>query len=43
LALDPEDKLPSMEGLTVAAGILTVEPATITFLAIPAADNDACR
>ena len=43
LALDPEDQLPSMDGLTEAAGIMTFEPATITFLAISAAENNACR
>ena len=43
LALDPADQLPSMSGVATAAGILTFEPATITFLTIPAAGNSACR
>jgi hypothetical protein len=32
-----------MNGMTVAAGISTFAPATITFLAIPTAANSACR
>jgi heparanase len=43
LALDPNGRLPPMNGMTVAAGISTFAPATITFLAIPTAANSACR
>jgi heparanase len=43
LALDPRGRLPDIEGAPVAAGIANFAPATITFLAIPAAANSACR
>ena len=43
LALDPADQLPPMAGVAAAAGIVTFEPGTISFLAIPAAGNRACR
>jgi hypothetical protein len=42
LALDDKDELPSLEGVSTAAGTLTFAPATITFLTI-AAGNNACR
>jgi heparanase 1 len=35
--------LPAIEGRPTAAGTMLFEQATITFLAIPAAGNDACR
>jgi hypothetical protein len=43
LALDARDELPPIEGLPTAAGTLTFAPATITYLTIAAAGNNACR
>jgi heparanase 1 len=43
LALDPNGRLPPINGVAVAAGISTFAPATITFLAIPTAANSTCR
>jgi heparanase 1 len=43
LALGAEDQLPALKGAAVHAGTVTLEPATITFLAIPKAGNPACR
>jgi heparanase len=43
LALDPRGGLPDIEGTPMAAGIATFDPATISFLAVPAAANSACR
>jgi Glycosyl hydrolase family 79, N-terminal domain len=43
LALDDKDELPPIEGLPTPAGTLTFAPATITFLAMAAAGNSACR
>jgi len=43
LALDPSGGLPGIEGAAVAAGIMRFDPATITFLTVPAAANRACR
>ena len=43
LALDDRDELPPIEGLPTSAGTLTFAPATITFLTISAAGNNACR
>ena len=43
LALDPRGGLPDIKGTPMAAGIATFAPATITFLAVPAAANSACR
>jgi hypothetical protein len=42
LTLGPDDRLPSITGVPESAGILTMAPATITFLAVPAATNSAC-
>jgi hypothetical protein len=42
LALDVKDRLPDIAGTPTPAGVLTFAPATITFLAIPAATNRAC-
>jgi heparanase 1 len=42
LALDAGGELPPIAGVPVAAGTLRFEPVTITFLAIPAAGNNAC-
>jgi len=43
LELEATGDLPSLTGIPTAAGMLTFAPATITFLAISAAHNDACR
>lgn len=43
LALGEGDSLPEMTGEAVAAGQITLEPATITFLALPTAANPACQ
>ena len=37
------DALPSLSGARVSAGEVTLAPASITFLAVPAAGNRACR
>jgi heparanase len=42
LALEPEDRVPHITGVPASAGILTMAPATITFLAVPTAANAAC-
>jgi heparanase len=43
LGLSTGDELPTIEGRPTAAGTMLFEQATITFLAVPAAGNDACR
>ncbi|MGB8398275.1 hypothetical protein [Bradyrhizobium sp.] len=43
LEREPKDDFPRLAGIPTAAGALTFAPTTITFLAIPAADNGACR
>jgi len=43
LRLDAGGELPSIAGAAAPAATLKFDPATITFLAIPAAGNDACR
>lgn len=43
LALNAHDELPALDGRATAAGVVTFAPATITFLAIPAARNPACH
>jgi hypothetical protein len=43
LSLGPGDALPSLSGARVVAGAVTLAPASITFLAVPAAGNSACR
>lgn len=43
LKLGAGDRLPPMQGVPAEAGISTFAPATITFLAMPAAANGACR
>lgn len=43
LALGEGDALPAMEGEAFAAGEVTLEPATITYLALPGAANPACQ
>jgi hypothetical protein len=42
LALNAGDELPPMVGAPTEAGTVMFAPATITFLAIPAAGNKAC-
>jgi hypothetical protein len=41
LALD--DSLPQLQGALVPSGRLELQPATITFLAVPEAANESCR
>ena len=43
LALDASGGLPDIKGMPMAAGIASFDPATISFLAVPAASNSACR
>jgi len=43
LGLSALDDLPRITGAQTAAGTLTFAPATITFLAVPTAANNACR
>jgi len=43
LKLAANDELPNLAGVPVAAGNITIEPATIMFLALPEANNSACR
>ena len=43
LKLGANDELPELAGVAVAAGELSVDPATITFLALPTAENSACK
>ena len=43
LALNAHDELPTLDGDAIYAGVVTFAPATITFLAMPAARNAACR
>jgi len=42
LELGTNDGLPALTGAPMKAGRLTLEPATITFIGIPQAHNDAC-
>jgi hypothetical protein len=43
LSLDDGDQIPRLTGVRMAAGPITFEPATISYLAIPEAGNSACR
>jgi hypothetical protein len=43
LELGANDELPKITGVPTPAGTLTFAPATITFLAVPATANSACR
>lgn len=43
LALNAHDELPALDGRATVAGVVTFAPATITFLAMPAARNPACH
>ena len=43
LALEADDEVPTIAGAATTAGTLAFEPATITFLAVPEAQNEACR
>jgi hypothetical protein len=43
LTLGPDDRVPPIAGVPASAGVVTMAPATITFLAVPAAANVACE
>lgn len=43
LKLAADDTLPRLTGVDIKAGDVVFEPATITFLTMPGADNQACR
>jgi hypothetical protein len=43
LALGAGDTLPSISGVPMSAGPLSFAQATITFVVIPEAGNNACR
>jgi hypothetical protein len=43
LALDDGDRIPALTGVSMAAGAITLEPVTISFLTIPEAGDSACR
>jgi hypothetical protein len=43
LALDEDDALPAISPTPTAAGVLTFEPVTLSFLTMPKAANRACR
>ena len=43
LKLTADGDLPRIEGVMTAAGEVTLAPASINFLAIPGANNPACR
>ena len=43
LKLGDHDDIPPLEGMATAAGSLELAPATITFLSLEQAGNDACR
>jgi heparanase len=42
LKLQPDDTLPAMDGSNEPSGRVTLDPQTITFLAVPGAENEAC-
>jgi hypothetical protein len=42
LTLLPNDELPLLTGVAMSPGLITFAPASITFLAIPQANNSAC-
>jgi hypothetical protein len=43
LALQTGGELPRLQGVQASRGAVAIAPASITFLAIPAAANKACR
>ena len=43
LQLAPNDALPQLQGDRIPSGHVELQPATITFLAVPEAANDDCR
>ena len=43
LKLGDNDNIPSLEGVATAAGPVELGPATITFLTLGGAGNEACR
>ena len=43
LRLAANDKLPELRGTRIPPGRVALEPATITFLTVPDAENGNCR
>lgn len=43
LTLGPNDELPSLQGVAMASGPVELPPASITFLTLADAGNQACR
>lgn len=43
LTLDATGELPAIDGVATPAGMLSLAPASISFIAMPDADNPACR
>ena len=43
LRLGVNDTLPQLQGARIASGRIELPPATITFLAVPDAQNESCR
>jgi hypothetical protein len=43
LKLGATDELPALTGVAEVAGVLSFEPATVTFLALPGAGNEDCK
>jgi hypothetical protein len=43
LELGANDALPALNGTPSPAGTITMSPATIVFIGVPDADNDACK
>jgi hypothetical protein len=42
LKLDADDALPDLTAAPTQAGDISLDPATITFIALPGAGNQAC-
>jgi heparanase 1 len=42
LKLDANDALPDLTAVPTQAGDISLDPATITFIALPGAGNQAC-
>jgi heparanase len=43
LKLEADDSVPELHAVGAAAGHVRIAPITIEFLAVPGADNPACR
>jgi hypothetical protein len=43
LALGANDALPALNGISSPAGTITISPATIMFIGVPGAGNNACK